>query len=284
MAAHDAPVLLNGESGTGKELAARGLHDCGPTARRALRGGQLRRASPPRLFESELFGHEKGAFTGASRQRQDGAFQPRRHGGTLFLDEVGELEEAAQAKLLRALESGEVRRVGATRSEYPDVRVISATNRDLPAMVDAGTFRQDLYFRLAVLTVRIPALRERPNDIPLLARTLLVRNHPEAHLDDPTARALMGYEWPGNVRELRNVLTRAVVLGGPRLTPRSLSFNPWAFDPPDAQQSGEQAEKQLIVEALREWGGNRTKAAAALGMARSSLLYKMKKLGIMVPR
>ena len=227
MAAHDHPVLLTGESGTGKELAARGLHD------RGLRADgpfiTINCASiADNLFESELFGHVKGAFTGATN-RQDGAFQSA-DGGTIFLDEVGELKLELQAKLLRTLESGEVKRVGSSTAEYPDVRVICATNRDLPNMCRDGMFRDDLYFRLAVLTVRLPPLRERRQDIPHLAVTLLERNHPGSVLTEDAAAALEDYGWPGNIRELRNVLTRASVLGGPVITPSDLSFNPWAFD------------------------------------------------------
>lgn len=283
VAVHDAPVLLTGESGTGKELAARALHEVG-----------IRRDGPfvavncaaisEQLFESELFGHEKGSFTGATH-RQEGAFQ-RAHKGTLMLDEVGELKIDAQAKLLRALESGEVRRVGGASPEYPDVRVVAATNRNLQHMVRAGTFRSDLYFRLAVLTVGLPALRERREDIPMLARTLLSRNHPSAKLTPDAERALQTYEWPGNIRELRNVLTRAFVLSGPTITPDALHFNPWAFEedvrhreeapPPPSGLS----EKELIEDALRRNGGNRTRAARELRMPRSSLLYKIKRHGI----
>ncbi len=283
IAAHEDHVLITGESGTGKELAARGLHDGGP-----------RHASPfvtvncaaiaDTLFESELFGHEKGAFTGAT-SRQDGAFQSA-DGGTLFLDEVGELRLDLQAKLLRALESGEVRRVGSARAEYPDVRVVAATNRNLIAMVREGTFREDLYFRLAVLTVHLPPLRERTSDIGPIAKVLLARSLPDARLMPDAEAALASYDWPGNIRELRNVLRRAYVLHGKTIRTSGLVFHPWSFDQPPTAAPQKQPtpadaqERRLIVEALERHDGNRTHAAKALGMPRSSLLYKMKRLGV----
>jgi len=280
IAAHDAPALVTGESGTGKELAARGLHEHSPRADGPFVAVNC--AGIPRdLFESELFGHEKGAFTGADR-RQDGAFQ-RANGGTLFLDELGELALDAQAKLLRALESGEVRRVGGHAPEFPDVRIVAATNRDLMDMVRRQTFREDLYFRLAVLSVRLPPLSERIDDVPLIARTLLSANHPDGAITDAAIRALQDYTWPGNVRELRNVLTRAYVLAGPTIEANDLSFNPMVFDPPDKPASTPQRSKLdriTLQAALDRTGGNRTRAAAELGIPRSTLLYKMKKLGL----
>ncbi len=282
MALHEAPVLIIGESGTGKELAARGLHDAGPRYEAPFVAVNCA-AIQENLFESELFGHEKGAFTGAD-VRQDGAFQ-RADGGTLFLDEIGELKLDLQAKLLRALESGEVRRVGGAKPEFPDIRLVAATNRNLSEMVRSGTFREDLYFRLSVLPVRMPPLRERKDDLEMLARTLLERNHPGSQLAPDGAEALQGYEWPGNVRELRNVLTRAVVLGGPVVHAGDLAFNPWAFEnepkDPGPLKRGDGNEQATIQAALDQTGGNRTQAARLLGMPRSSLLYKMKRLGLM---
>ena len=234
------------------------------------------------LFESEFFGHEKGAFSGAV-SRQDGAFQ-RADGGTLFLDEVGELKLDGQAKLLRALESGEIRRVGGSKTEFPDVRIVAATNRNLPRMVKQGTFREDLYFRLSVLTVRMPPLRERRGDIALIARRLLERTHPGASLLPPAVEHLETYEWPGNVRELRNVLTRAVVLTGNEIGPGDLVFNPWSFDDdaiePDGDTEEVNPERAQIASALARHKGNRTQTARELGIARSSLLYKMRRHGI----
>jgi len=279
MAAHEAPVLLTGESGTGKELAARGLHSNGPRFDGPFVAVNCA-AIAETLFESELFGHEKGAFTGATH-RQDGAFQ-RADGGTLFLDEIGELDGEAQAKLLRALESGEVRRVGGSAPEFPDVRVVAATNRDLPSMVAKSAFRSDLYFRLAVLTVRLPSLAERRGDIGLLARTLVARNHPGTELTPGAVRALEQYEWPGNIRELRNVLTRAAVLGGRNISAGDLTFHPWAFDG-EAQVPetfGNDPDREQVATALRHASGNRSQAARSLGIPRSSLLYKLRKYGL----
>jgi len=283
MAAHDHNVLLTGESGTGKELSAKAIHEASPRA-----AGQFVPINcagiPEHLFESELFGHEKGAFTGADK-RQDGAFH-HADGGTLFLDEVGELPLNAQAKLLRVLGLGEVRRVGSNTASTPDVRVISATNRNLAAMVQNGTFRSDLFFRLTVLTVRLPPLRERKGDIPKIAQAILSQLHPECLLTVDAADVLETYHWPGNIRELRNVLTRAFVLSGPSIRAENLTFNPWSFNE-DAQ--GEQRtarynskhqEREAILMALRQHGGNKAKSARSLNMPRSTLIYKMKKLQI----
>ncbi|MEQ1500796.1 MAG: sigma 54-interacting transcriptional regulator [Myxococcota bacterium] len=292
MAAHDAPVLLTGESGTGKELAARGLHQAGPHFEGPFVPVNCA-AIAESLFESELYGHEKGSFTGAAG-RADGAFQ-RADNGTLFLDEIGEMHLDLQAKLLRALESGEVRRVGGAEPEFPDVRVVSATNRNLQDMVRHGKFRQDLYFRLAVLTVRLPSLRERPTDIPVIAQTLLARHHPGGRLTADALQALQEYEWPGNIRELRNVLTRSIVMGGNTITAGNIEFNPWSFEDPSgtpapaqsvprskpAAPQGADPERATVEDALAKANGNRTQAARILGIARSSLLYKLNKYGLM---
>ena len=274
IAVHDHPVLLIGESGTGKELAARGLHDHGQRPDGPFVALNCA-AVAESLFESELFGHEKGAFTGATTRR-DGAFQ-RADGGTLFLDEVGELKLDLQAKLLRALESGEVRRVGGHEPTFPDVRVIAATNRDLNGMVAHGGFRADLYWRLAVLTVRLPSLRERKRDVGLLARTLLSRLHPGARLEPDAIATLEAHDWPGNVRELRNVLTRAFVMSGDPISIDAVSFNPWAADEAIATSPRltPEAERERIARALEKAGGNRSQAARALGLPRSTLLYKI---------
>ncbi len=279
MAAHHAPVLLIGESGTGKELAARGIHDASPRASTrfvAVNCGAITAS----LFESELFGHEKGAFTGAN-ERRDGAFQ-RADGGTLFLDEIGELPEEAQAKLLRALETGEVRRVGGADPSFPDVRIVAATNRHLPEDVRDGRFRGDLYFRLAVLPVRLPALRERPDDIPAMATAIAQKIHAQMRITPEAMAALRGYAWPGNARELRNVLTRAFVLTGPIVEPSHLIFTP--LEGQSQTESGlraiDQAERTVVTDAMRRVSDNRTAAARLLGIPRSSLLYKLKRLGI----
>jgi two-component system response regulator HydG len=312
MAAHHAPVLLIGESGTGKELAARAVHDASPRAGRpfvALNCGAITAT----LFESELFGHERGAFTGAN-ERRDGAFH-RADGGTLFLDEVGELPDEAQAKLLRVLESGEVRRVGGATPSFPDVRIVAATNRNLAEEARAGRFRADLYFRLAVLAVRIPPLRERAEDIGPIAAAIAKRLHPQLRVTPDALDALRRWPWPGNARELRNVLTRAWVLGAapteggsrPRavehlLDARHLVFNPLepqgspppapttpgasadtAIQPHPVPAGGgtlDAAEREVVLAALRRTRGNRTHAARELGIARSSLLCKLKRWGI----
>ena len=280
MAGHHFPVLIGGESGTGKELAAAAIHEHSMRSAGAFVAVNCG-AVAEGLFESELFGHEKGAFTGAS-SRTNGAFHAA-HGGTLFLDEVGELPEPAQAKLLRVLESGEVRRVGSTSVEYPDVRVIAATNPDLGAAVRNGTFREDLFFRLNVLGVEIPPLRDRPLDIALLCKTLCADLHAEAHITDAAHEALQAHRWPGNIRELRNVLTRAFVLHGPRIDSDALSFHDLedAFvDAPVARGTLKDAERAYIVSVLAKNKENRSAAARDLGVARSTLHYKMKKLGI----
>ncbi len=284
IARHPAPVLLIGESGTGKELAARGLHDesprhAGPFV--AVNCGAI----TENLFESELFGHEKGAFTGAS-SRKDGAFQAA-HGGTLFLDEIGELPEASQAKLLRALETGEVRRVGSTAVTHPDVRVVAATNRDLERAVQHGDFRQDLFFRLAVLAIRLPSLRDRPEDLPALVRALCQKLSTGLRVTDEAQSKLQQHTWPGNVRELRNVLTRAFVLDGPVIEAGSIRFSPWAFEGPQRAPTQQEtmlqgskdalqaAERRLLDDALRRHSGNRSAVARELGVARSTLHYKL---------
>ena len=284
IAAFPAPVLIQGESGTGKELAARGVHGSssradGPFV--AVNCGAITQ----QLFESELFGHEKGAFTGAD-SRRDGAFHEA-DGGTLFLDEIGELPQAAQAKLLRALESGEVRRVGSAKVEYPEVRIVAATNRDLQVEVDQGRFRADLYYRLAVLAVRITPLRERPEDLKPLAEALCRRLGRDVKLTPAALDLLRGHRFPGNVRELKNVLTRAYVLGGPVIRPESVSFSPWSFEGAGTTDSApsnltlaKRSERDLIVSVLARHDNNRSAAARELGYARSTLLYKMAKLGI----
>ncbi|MCK6502299.1 sigma 54-interacting transcriptional regulator [Myxococcota bacterium] len=279
-AGHHFPVLITGESGTGKELAARGVHDASSRA-----GGPYVpincAAIAANLFESELFGHERGAFTGADA-RKDGAFH-KAEGGTLFLDEVGELPLEVQSKLLRALESGEVRRVGSTQVSYPDVRVVAATNRDLVAEVRRGEFREDLYFRLAVLSVHVPPLRERPQDVAILARSLARGLHPGCEVTDDAVALLQQHAWPGNVRELRNVLTRAYVMTGPRIDAASLSFHDLGAPPKDPGADAhtlEEAERAYIMRILDQVEGNRSAAARILGLPRSSLQYKIRRLGI----
>ena len=279
-------VLLQGESGTGKELVARAIHQLSPRNRRPLVTVHCAALSPS-LLESELFGHEKGAFTGAN-ERRVGRFE-QAQGGTLFLDEIGEIDASTQIKLLRFLGERTFERVGSNKTLTADARVIAATNKNLEDLVKAGTFREDLYYRLCVVEIRLPALRERRGDIPLLAQNFLREFSKEMAKDvkDFTADALetlINYAWPGNVRELRSALERAVVLcRGDRITVRDL---------PAALRSGgaeaapqkvlaqdnltmEEAEKQLIIRALKETDGNRTAAAAKLGMSRRTMHRKL---------
>ncbi|MBI4413285.1 MAG: sigma-54-dependent Fis family transcriptional regulator, partial [candidate division NC10 bacterium] len=294
VAATRSTVLLMGESGTGKELAARALHYNSDRAERPFVVIDCA-AIPETLQESELFGHTRGAFTGAVAAKR-GLFEEA-HGGTLFLDEVGDLSAATQAKLLRVLQEGTIRRLGDTRTIQVDVRIIAATNRDLPAEVRAGRFREDLFFRLNVLPLRLPPLRERPEDIPLLTEHFLRRfaaetGRPVRQIAPPALDCIMAYRWPGNVRELEHAIERAVLLSqGEILEVGDL--------PPAVQGGGGQGveeaplslrdavarlnadlERGLIRRALARTGGNRTEAAALLGISRRALLYKLKEYGI----
>ncbi|MCU0293043.1 MAG: sigma-54 dependent transcriptional regulator, partial [Thermoanaerobaculaceae bacterium] len=287
VAPRDVSVLVTGESGTGKELVARRLHERSGRAAGPFVAVNCA-ALPESLAESELFGHEKGAFTGADRQRL-GRFEEA-DGGTLFLDEVGELPAAQQAKLLRTLDGRTVRRVGGSAEIPVDVRLVAATNRDLAAEAASGSFRQDLYFRLAVVTVHLPPLRERVSDIPVLARhfvaTLAARHHVAApELAAPALAALERYRWPGNVRELRNVLERAVVVrGGASIRPEDLAL------PTAVGVGGESGgsipldrdvrEREVLLEALRRAGGNRDEAARLLGVSVRTLYYRLRRYGI----
>lgn len=280
IASHPYPVLVIGESGTGKELIARGIHEHSGRSEKpfvALNCGGIR----PELFESTLFGHQQGAFTGAERTT-DGAFHTA-NGGTLFLDEVGELPEAMQASMLRVLETGEVRRVGGKDVTYPDVRIVAATNRDLLAEVGRGRFRKDLYFRLNVLSVDVPALRNRPSDIGYLAGHLLRQIHPEATLTEAAIAALATHSWPGNVRELKNVLMRAVVLSGYRIDAHDLVFQKVPDEPPAGPtlHQDPSAERELLSDVLLRCSNNRSLAARELGIARSTFLYRLRRAGLL---
>jgi DNA-binding NtrC family response regulator len=267
----ESTVLLTGESGTGKELFAQAIHALSPR-----RGGPCVAlncaAIPESLIENELFGHEKGAFTGADR-RQAGRFELAQ-GGTLLLDEIGELPLAVQGKVLRVLEERTFERVGGGRTLRADVRLVAATNRDLAAMVAAGEFRSDLYFRLNVFPIELPPLRERASDIPLLARHLLAeiaRRHHVAppRLEEPAADLLAGEPWPGNVRELANVLERAVILSeGPAIRASDLR--------PLLRPSAGLGERDRLKQALVEAAGDKRRAAGLLGMSYRVLLRKIK--------
>ena len=276
----ESTVLLTGESGTGKELFARALHALSPRARAPFVAVNCA-AIPEPLLENELFGHEKGAFTGADR-RQSGRFEMA-EGGTLFLDEIGELPPAVQGKVLRVLEERTFERVGSGRTQRADVRVIAATNRELQAMVAAGTFRSDLYFRLEVFPIELPPLRERASDVPLIARAILAglarRHHLEPpRLDEDAAELLAAQSWPGNVRELANVLERAVILAeGPVLRAGDLR--------PLLRPLAAAGERERVRAALIEAAGDKQRAAEILGIGYRALLRKVKELDLEgVPR
>jgi transcriptional regulator with GAF, ATPase, and Fis domain/tetratricopeptide (TPR) repeat protein len=287
------PVVIQGESGTGKELVARAIHFNGPRRERPFVSENCA-AIPETLLESTLFGYVRGAFTGADRDTR-GLFAVA-DGGTLFLDEVGEMSPAMQGKLLRVLQDGEFRRVGGERPQKVDVRVVVATNRDLGRMVSEGKFRQDLFFRLSVVRLTLPPLRERSEDIPLLVQSFLERFAAAAGGGavkgvEPAALArLAGYRWPGNVRELENEVQRAAAFAGPRITVDDLSPHvaagaqgSSADDAPDSlllRPRVERLERTLIREALRQHGGNQTKAAEALGLSRFGLQKKLRRYGI----
>jgi two-component system, NtrC family, response regulator AtoC len=286
-------VLVTGDSGTGKELVARALHELSPRAAYpfvAVNCGAI----PAELIESELFGHVKGAFTDASRAKKGLADEA--DGGTLFLDEIGELPLALQPKLLRFLEEEEVRPLGDVRARKVDVRVVAATGRDLRRAVAAGQFREDLFYRLDVVEVRLPPLRERPEDVPALAAHFLARHarlRPELadmRLSDDARDALLAHRWPGNVRELEHALERAVVLAdGPVIREEDLPEtvrSPPSSAPPrvhgtlSIKRETRALEEQLIRAALERTGGNRTRAAELLELSYRALLYKIKDYGI----
>jgi two-component system nitrogen regulation response regulator NtrX len=303
-----ASVLVTGESGTGKELVCRAIHRLSP--RREAPFTKVNCAAIPReLIESELFGHEKGSFTGAQARKR--GFFEQAHGGTLLLDEIADMDLAAQAKVLRALQSGEVSRVGSERIIHVDVRVLAATNRDLAKAVAAGSFREDLFFRLDVFPIRTPALRERPDDIRLLAdafvRSFCSENGLRAKAIDASVHsALARRSWPGNVRELRNVVERAAILSGDRITVADLPEDPhlspfdddaegeaargdsWLPAPPVGPDGDrptlrsyrEAAERSYIEDTLRAFDWNISRAAVALGVERTNLHKKIRAYGI----
>lgn len=282
----DSTVLLLGESGTGKELLARLVHARSPRAGRPCVRVNCS-AVPLEMWESEFFGHRKGAFTGAASDRE-GRFRSA-HGGTLFMDEIGTMPLSAQAKVLRVLESGEFERLGEERPTRVDVRIVAATNSDLESEVEAGHFRQDLYYRLNVVPILIPPLRERRDDIPLLVRHFVARiaarlNRQAPDIDPDVLRDLRAYEWPGNVRELRNVLERALILHpGDRLA--SLDLVPVQGVAPgeeaqDLRTRMAEAEKRFVTEALEAAGGVRKDAARRLGIDPRNLSYYLRKHGI----
>ncbi|HWX95035.1 MAG TPA: sigma-54 dependent transcriptional regulator [Terriglobales bacterium] len=286
------PVLITGESGTGKELVARAIHFRGSFANRpfvAVDCGSL----VPTLIESELFGYEKGAFTGALKART-GLFQSA-NGGTIFLDEIGELPLEMQAKLLRVLQEKEVRPVGSNQRSKVDVRVIAATNRDLETEYRAGTFRKDLYFRLNVVTVHVPALRERRSDIPMLAHWFLERCAPgrAVQVTNAAMKSLLEYDWPGNVRELENCIERAVALGDQQTMdvddlPPALASVGQPIDEAAAPASSnglsstdlEDIERSTIERVFQQVKGDKVLAGKMLGISRATLYRKLKRYNI----
>ncbi len=276
-----ATVLINGESGTGKELVARAIHYDGARASGPFVAVNCA-GIPEGLVESELFGHTKGAFTGAATTRA--GFFIAANEGTIFLDEIAELAMPTQAKLLRALEEGEVRLVGSDQAQRVDVRVVAATNKDLSVLVDKSLFREDLFFRLNVLTITLPPLRERTEDVPLLIRYFLEKfagqeGGTPPRLTDRALRALQGYHWPGNVRELQNVIQRLVVMAENHLIdvpdlPSMMRFGIQRRSDPN--RTLQQVEQEHICTVLASVGGNKTRAAAILGIDRKTLREKLR--------
>lgn len=280
-------VLISGESGTGKELIAKAIHELSPRKNAPLVAVHCAALSPT-LLESELFGHEKGAFTGA-HERRIGRFE-QAQGGTLFLDEIGEIDPATQVKLLRFLGERTFERVGSNKTQSADVRLVTATNKNLATLVKEGTFREDLYFRLRVVEIHVPPLRERKNDIPLLVSAFLKEFATENaknvnSISREAMEILMNYSWPGNVRELRTAIEHSVVLA--RAESISLRDLPQNIRLGDDRELGagnafnaadltvKEAEKQLIIRALKELDGNRSAAAKKLGMSRRTLHRKL---------
>ncbi len=279
----DANVLITGEHGTGKEVIAQTLHSVSPRATRSLVAVNTG-AIPEGVFESELFGHVKGAFTDARNDRI-GRFELA-HRGTLFLDEIGNIPFRQQAKLLRALESGEIERVGSSQTKQVDVRVISATNADLQAACATGQFREDLLFRLNTVEIHLPALRERREDIPVLAQHFLQRYVSRYRLqvrsfDSAALQAIMQYSWPGNVRELEHAVERASLMcRGEEIQPSDLGLNAQRANQSLEDLSLEAVEAMLIRKALQRFGGNVSQAAEALGLSRGALYRRMEKHGL----
>jgi DNA-binding NtrC family response regulator len=279
-----ATILLTGESGTGKEVIAKAVHQLSPRARQPMVSVHCAALSPT-LLESELFGHEKGAFTGA-HERRVGRFE-QAQGGTLFLDEIGEIDATIQVKLLRFLGERTFERVGSNKTLTADVRLIAATNKNLEELVKAGKFREDLFFRLRVVEINLPPLRDRAGDIPLLAQRFLrefagENNKPVSDFTADALQLLMSHDWPGNVRELRTAIEHAVVLcRGEKISARDLPPSVRGSRPGESALSlrndltVKEAEKQLIVRALKETGGNRTSAAKKIGMSRRTFHRKL---------
>jgi DNA-binding NtrC family response regulator len=284
-AANDAPVAILGETGTGKEVVARILHANSPRARRPFVAVNVA-ALPADLLESELFGHGKGAFTGATSARS-GLFEAA-HGGTLFLDEIGEMPLSLQAKILRALQDGEVRRVGENRAFAVDVRILCATHRDLAARVRQGEFRQDLYYRLKVLTLEVAPLRERRDDIlPLALRFLGEEKTPARAFSAAARKRLLAYPWPGNVRELQNVVKHGAALAaGDEVRDEDLPDELTRARPasPGPLTTLAEAEREHILRVLDACGGSQADAARVLAIGRNTLWRKLRTMGTSAAR
>src|SRR3954465_7520421 len=295
VARSSSPVLIRGESGTGKELIARAIHTQSPRATEMFQAVNCA-AINENLLESELFGHEKGSFTGAHAEKK-GLFEVADR-GTLFLDEIGELDVGMQAKLLRALQERKIRRVGGTRTIKIDVRVVAATNRDLRAMVADGRFRDDLYYRINVLSVDVPPLRERREDIPVLIEFFLKKQTPNTSrlisgLTPETKKLMNEYSWPGNVRQLESAIERAILLAeADYITVEDLPSDlrqdvgpqsDGAFKLPSEGINFEDVERDLITQAMEQTDYNITKAAKLLGLTFRTLQYRLEKFGIKKP-
>ncbi len=287
----NATILIQGESGTGKELVARLIHTLSPRSQKPMITVNCA-ALPENLLESELFGHEKGSFTGAS-QRRIGRFEEA-DGGTLFLDEIGELSPSVQVKLLRFLQEREFQRIGGNSTIHADVRIVTATNRDLDAKIGEGGFREDLFYRLNVVTIEIPPLRERKEDIPPLIDHFLNRfaseNGKKLRGTDPETRdLLLKYDYPGNVRELENIIERAVVITrGEVVSSRDLPFSGDSLGDAESELTAakslktslERLEHQMIKDAMTQTKNHQTRAAGLLGISERTLRYKLKKYGL----
>ena len=288
VATTEAPVLILGESGTGKEMAARAIHN--NSGRRQGPFVAINcSAIPETLLESELFGHEKGAFTGAHAQRKGRIEQA--NGGTLFLDEIGEIPLAIQVKLLRFLQEQTIERIGGRGEIKVDTRVVAATNADLTKGMSEGTFREDFFYRLAVVRLNLPPLREREGDLRLVAQAFLLRFAAEngrknLSFGQDAIRAILRHPWPGNVRELQNRVRRAVIMGdGPRLTAADLELAAGSAGSPGTslKEAREELEREMIRNALRRHGGKIAPAAAELGVSRPTMYDLMEKLGLQKP-
>jgi two-component system NtrC family response regulator len=288
VATSDAPVLILGESGTGKEMVAKAIHQRSNNKEGPFVAINCS-AIPETLLESELFGHEKGAFTGAHMQRK-GRIETA-SAGTLFLDEIGEIPLPLQVKLLRFLQEQTIERIGGRQAIHIDTRVVAATNADLKKSMAAGTFREDLFYRLAVVQVALPPLRERANDVRLLAQYFLNRfaaqaNKPNLSFDQDAIRALNRHTWPGNVRELENCVRRAAIMTeGRRVTAADLELNSSGMGANivTLKDAREAVERQMVQQSLKKHGGKIAPSAAELGLSRPTLYELMEKLGISKP-